>query len=145
MVKNDQQLITALRQNARASISDLAKNLGVSRATVRTGIDNLIKSGKVLGFTVVVEADAAEHPVKGVTLIEIEGNGNDDIVKLLAGFSEIQAIHTTNGRWDCVVEFATHTLPDMDNYLKRLRLIDGITNSETSLYLSTMKGSKLPD
>lgn len=143
MTSIDQNLISALRQNARASVSDLAKELRVSRTTVRTHIDNLVKSGKILGFTTVVEGDANDLPVRGVTLIEIEGNGNDDIVNLLAGFSEIQAIHTTNGRWDCVVEFATHTLPDLDGFLKRLRLIEGITNSETSLYLSTIRSTQV--
>ena len=142
MNKTDMQLISALRQNARASVSDLAKLLRVSRTTVRTRIDSLLASGKILGFTVVVEGDAHEHPVRGVTMIEVSGHGNDQIVRSLAGFSEVQAIHTTNGQWDCVVEFAVQTLPDMDRFLKRLRLIDGIANSETSLYLATVRSNR---
>ncbi|ASJ73074.1 Lrp/AsnC family transcriptional regulator [Granulosicoccus antarcticus] len=142
MNKTDMQLISALRQNARATVSELAKLLRVSRTTVRTRIDGLLASGKILGFTVIVEGDAQEHAVRGVTLIEISGHGNDEIVRALAGFSEVQAIHTTNGQWDCVIEFAVHTLPDMDQFLKRLRVIEGITNSETSLYLSTMRSNR---
>ncbi|MGQ7847297.1 Lrp/AsnC family transcriptional regulator [Granulosicoccus sp. 3-233] len=142
MTKIDQALIAALRQNARASVTELSHRLGVSRTTIRTRIDKLQESGKVVGFTVVLEGDDQDQPVRGVTMIEIEGKGNDAIVKRLSGFSEIQAIHTTNGRWDCVVEFATQTLGELDDFLKRLRLIDGVANSETSLYLATVRSSR---
>lgn len=140
--KIDEALIAALRQNARASVTELSHRLGVSRTTIRTRIDNLQASGKIVGFTVVLEGDEDDQPVRGVTLIEIEGRGNDAIVKRLSGFSEIQAIHTTNGQWDCVIEFATQSLGELDAFLKRLRLIDGVANSETSLYLATVRSSR---
>lgn len=142
MNKTDVKLISALRQNARASVSDLAKQLRVSRTTVRTRIDNLLASGKILGFTVLVEADTHELPVRGVTMVKISNHGNDIIAQELAGFSEVQAIHTTNGQWDCVVEFAVQTLPEMDRFLNRLRLIEGIANSETCMYLRTKQSNR---
>lgn len=142
MDKLDESLIAALRQNARASVTDLAYSLDVSRATIRTRIDKLQQSGKIVGFTVVLEGDEQDQPVRGMTLVEIEGKGNDAIIRRLSGYSEIQAIHTTNGRWDCVLEFATQTLEELDDFLKRLRLIDGISNSETSLFLATVRSSR---
>jgi len=141
--KVDEALISALRQNARASVTELSHRLGVSRTTIRTRIDKLQESGKVLGFTVVLEGDEEDQPVRGVTMIEIEGKGNDAIVKRLSGFSEIRAIHTTNGQWDCVIEFATQTLGELDEFLKRLRLIEGVANSETSLFLATVRSSRV--
>ena len=124
------QLISALRQDARASVTGLATQLRVSRTRVRSRIDRLVKSGRIVGFTVVLEGDEKDQPVRGMTLIEIGGKGNDAIVSKLAEFSEIQSIHTTSWRWDCVVEFAMQTLEDLDAFLKKLRLIDGIANSE---------------
>ena len=138
----DRMLVSALRRNARMAISDLAGELGVSRATIRSRMERLVASGEILGFTLVLRGDATEMPVRGITLIEIEGKGNERIVSLLRGFPEIQTIHSTNGRWDLIVEFGTETLADLDEALKRLRLIDGIVASETSLYLATQRSSK---
>ncbi len=138
----DRRLVGALRRNARMAISDLAAELGVSRATIRSRLERLVASGEILGFTVVLRGDATEMPVRGITLIEIEGKGNERIVSRLRGFPEIQTIHSTNGRWDLIVEFGTETLADLDEALKRLRLIDGIVASETSLYLATQRSSK---
>ncbi|WP_340151159.1 Lrp/AsnC family transcriptional regulator [uncultured Sneathiella sp.] len=133
----DRQLVSALRQNARASVSELALSLGLSRATVRTRIDRLLEDEEVLGFTVVLKEDMADMPVRGITLIEIEGKGNERIITRLRGFPEIQAIHSTNGRWDLIVEFGAETLADLDKVLRQMRLIDGINASETNLYLTT--------
>ncbi|MFC4271228.1 AsnC family transcriptional regulator [Sneathiella chungangensis] len=143
MDKTDQKLIAALRQNARASVSELAMSLGLSRATVRTRMDKLIEEEEIIGFTVVLKEDLAEFPVRGITLIEIEGKGNERIISRLRGFPEIQAIHSTNGRWDLIVEFGAETLADLDKVLRQLRLIDGINASETNLYLATHRTSRV--
>lgn len=142
MVNIDQKLISLLRRNARASISELATALGVSRATVRARMKYLVDNGEILGFTVVLKGDQSELPVRGISLIEIEGKGKDKIVTRLSGFAEIQAIHSTSGRWDLIVEFATQTLAELNNVLERIRLIDGINTSETSLFLATNRSQK---
>jgi DNA-binding Lrp family transcriptional regulator len=138
----DEKLITLLRHDARRSISDLAIHLGVSRATVRSRIARLERGGEIVGYTVILRADAVELPVRGIMMIEIEGHAADRAIRTLGGFAEVSTIHTTNGRWDLVVELATPTLTDFDAVLRRIRLIPGITGSETSLLLATPRSTK---
>ncbi len=133
----DQQLIAALRRNARASISELADRLGMSRATVRTRMQRLLSSGEIQGFTVVLSGEDRELTTRGITLIGIEGSQTERIIHALQGMPEVQKIHTTNGRWDLIVELGTRNLPALDQVLRRIRLIDGVTRSETSLYLAS--------
>lgn len=137
MVDLDDKLILLLRRNARLSISDLSAALGVSRATVRARMARLEREGAILGYTVVLRADAFDMPVRGIMMIEIEGHVTEKVTKGLSGFPEVSEIHTTNGRWDLVVELATTTLTDFDAVLRRIRLIPGITASETNLLLAT--------
>ena len=142
MDKIDQNLVAILRQNARASISDLALELRVSRATVRSRMDRLVKSGEILGYTLSLKGDLEERSVRGITMIEIEGKGNERIIARLRGFPEVQAIHSTNGQWDIIVEFGTDTLADLDKVLREIRLIDGVNTSETNLFLATHRSNK---
>jgi len=142
MDETDQKLVAVLRQNARASISELASRLELSRATVRTRLDRLIADEEILGFTVVLKEDLADIPVRGITLIEIEGKGDERIISRLRGFPEIQTIHSTNGRWDLIVEFGAETLSDLDQVLRQIRRIDGINASETNLYLPTHRSNR---
>lgn len=138
----DKRLVTLLRHRGRRSISDLALDLGVSRATVRARMARLEKSGDIVGYTVILRADAVDQPVRGIMLIEIEGHAADRVIKSLGGFSEVSQIHTTNGRWDLVIELGTGTLADLDGVLRKIRLIPGITGSETSLLLATPRSTK---
>jgi DNA-binding Lrp family transcriptional regulator len=138
----DEKLITLLRHNARRSISDLAVDLGVSRATVRARMERLEKAGDILGYTVILRADAVDQSVRGVMTIEIEGHAADRVIRALGGFPEVSTVHTTNGRWDLVVELSTATLTEFDVVLRRIRLIPGITGSETSLLLATPRTTR---
>lgn len=138
----DQKLVAALRQNARASVSELALSIGASRATIRTRMEKLEQAGEILGYTVSLKGDMTENPVRGITLIEIEGKGNERIIARLRGFSEVQAIHSTNGQWDLIVELGTDTLANLDVVLRQIRLIDGVNTSETNLYLATHRSNK---
>lgn len=142
MDETDQKLIAALRRDARAALSDLALELGVSRATVRSRMQRLRRSGDIVGFTVVLKHDVFESPVRGLMLLEIEGRATERVVSRLNGIAEVTAIHTTNGRWDLVVELGADTLADFDEILRRIRLIDGIAGSETSLLLASRRSTR---
>jgi len=52
LTNSDQRLIVALRHNSRASITDLANELSVSRATVQSRLDRLVNTGVIERFTI---------------------------------------------------------------------------------------------
>jgi len=141
MDETDRKLLSALRHDARASLSDLALGLGVSRTTVRGRIERLKQSGEIVGFSVVLRGDAARDPVRGLMMIGIEGRGADRIIRQLNGLSAVRAVHTTNGRWDLIVEIGTDTLEALDATLAQIRKFDGIASSETNLLLNTRKAA----
>lgn len=66
----DEKLITLLRHNGRRSISDIAIDLGVSRATVCARMERLERSGDILGYTVILRSDAVDLPVPGIKASE---------------------------------------------------------------------------
>jgi len=137
----DQRLISILRHDGRRSISDLALELGVSRGTVRARLAKLEAGGAVIGYTVVLRADAVSPPVRGLTMIEVEGRTLDRVIDALVGFPEVGAVHTTNGRWDLVVELSAQSLADLDDVLRRLRQAPGVAASETTLLLATPRSA----
>ena len=142
MDDTDQAIIRALRHDARASLSTLSETLGVSRATVRARIERLRARGDIVGFTVVLKGDVAQDPVRGLMMLAIEGRGADRIARTLTGMAEVRAVHSTNGRWDMIVELGTQTLEALDQVLAAIRRLDGVAQSETSLLLSTRRSGR---
>ncbi len=137
----DTGLIAELRRDGRASISELAERLQVSRATVRSRLERLKAAGEIAGFIVLTRADISEAPVRGLMMIGIEGRGGDRIMARLTGLPAVTAVHSTNGKWDLIVELATESLADLDEVIRRIRNIDGVMTSETNLLLSTRRAT----
>ena len=71
--------------------------------------------------------------------VAVEGNRADSLLRTLRGDPAVTALHTTNGRWDIVAELRAASLQEFDHVLSRIRQIDGIASTETSLLLSTHK------
>lgn len=142
MDETDRKLITLLRHDSRRGISEVATELKVSRATVRARLARLERSGEIVGYTVVLRADATSPAVRALALIEVEGRKADEVIAALTGFAEVGAVHTTNGRWDIVVEMLAESLTDLDAILRRLRLVPGVTASETHLLLATPRSAR---
>ncbi|WP_210528326.1 Lrp/AsnC family transcriptional regulator [Rubellimicrobium arenae] len=140
----DQRLMAALRRDGRASLSELAHDLGVTRTTVRARMARLIASGEIAGFTVLSRADVAAAPVRGLMMLQVEGRGTDRVMARISGLPEVTAFHTTNGTWDLIVEIGTPTLEALDQVLFAIRRIEGVTRSETNLLLSTRRPIRRP-
>ena len=138
----DQQLLSALRRDGRASLSDLAATLGVSRATVRVRIEKLQNAGVIRGFTVQTAQDLIDAPVRGLMMLAISGPGAERVMHRLTGSAAVKQVHSTNGKWDLIVEIGTETLEEFDRVLFDIRRIDGVETSETSLLLNTRKGAR---
>src|SRR5215468_6130298 len=135
----DRSLIGLLRNDARASVASLAKALGVSRGTVQNRMARLAANGTIVGYTVRLKPDIEEQRIRAFMTVAVEGNQLDAVTKALRGEPAVTALYSTNGRWDMVAELRADSLEGFDRVLGRIRQIEGISQTETSLLLSTFK------
>jgi DNA-binding Lrp family transcriptional regulator len=135
----DRQLIAILRDDARTAVAALAKRLGVSRGTVQNRIDRMMREGAMLGFTLRLPPEGDAHRVRAVMAIAIEGERSSAVMAALKGFPEIEAVHTTNGRWDLMAELNAESLAAFSRALDGIRQIKGIATTETSILLATTR------
>ncbi|MFC0281129.1 Lrp/AsnC family transcriptional regulator [Falsigemmobacter intermedius] len=140
MDSTDQKILAELRRDGRASLSDLAARLSLSRATLRQRIERMSSRGDIAGFTVLTRHEVTEAPVRALMMIGIEGRGGARILARLSGLPHIQAVHSTNGTWDIIAEIGAATLQELDDVIHRVREIEGIIRSETNLLLTTRRG-----
>ena len=135
----DRRLIAQLRVDARAPIATLAKRLGVARGTVQNRLAKLESDGTIAGYTVRLKPQTEVDQVSGIMTIAVEGNQLERVVRTLRGDPAVAALHSTNGRWDLVAELRTDSLEAIDEVINRIRSIESITRTETSLLLSSYK------
>ncbi|HAO58575.1 MAG TPA: AsnC family transcriptional regulator [Alphaproteobacteria bacterium] len=136
----DNQIIALLKRNARMLVTQMARELGVSRVTIDAHIKKMETSGVISGYTVKLGTEEFRHKVSGWILISVQANKEEHAIEKMIGTPEITRLHTTNGKWDLAAEIQVPTLEHFDAVISKLRQIDGITETDTSLLLSSRIG-----
>ena len=135
----DHQLLSLLRQDARLPVASLAGKLGVSRGTVTNRIRKLEDDRVIVGYTVRLRPDVQQSEIKAWMSIAVEGNQTRTVIASLLGEPGVATLHDTNGRWDLLAELRAENLQDLAKVLERIRLLKGISNTETSIHLETYR------
>ena len=135
----DQQLIANLREDARLPVATLARRLRVSRGTVQNRIERLRREGAILGFTLRLPPQSEPNRVRAIMSIAVEGERSAAVLTALRRFAQVEAVHTTNGRWDLVAELNAESLGAFSQALDQIRQVKGIATSETSILLATTR------
>ena len=76
--------------------------------------------------------------MRAVTAIEIRAGDARAVAAALKRIPAAVAIHSTNGRWDLVVDVETTDLASLDRIITYIREIPGVTHSETSILLNEL-------
>lgn len=137
----DHKLLSMLRQDARLTVAALAAKLKVSRGTVTNRIRRLEDEGVIVGYTVRLRPDVQHNTIKAWMSIAVDGNQTRAVIASLLGEPGVATLHDTNGRWDLLAELRAESLQELAKVLERIRLLKGISNTETSIHLETFRAS----
>jgi DNA-binding Lrp family transcriptional regulator len=135
----DQKLMSLLRQDARLTVAALATKLQVSRGTVTNRIRRMEDDGVIVGYTVRLRPDVQHNEIKAWMSIAVDGNQTRTVIASLLGEPGVATLHDTNGRWDLLAELRAESLQELAKVLERIRLLKGISNTETSIHLETFR------
>lgn len=139
MDRIDQQLIELLGQDAHQKSVALAKQLGVSSATVRRRLARLIKSG-IIGITAVVDPSKVGYPLTALIAFDIAHDKLQSVTQMLAGKPEITWVATTTGRFDIIALAWFHSTEELSDFLQReVSAMEGLRDTETFICLHVEK------
>ena len=133
----DHRLIAALRHNGRAPFRRLAAELGVSEATLRNRYARLVE-GNVLQVTAVTNPMALGYDATAMLGLSVNGPP-EAVADELSGWEEAVYVVVVAGRFDLLVELVARDRRHLLELMNRIRALDGVTGSETFLYLDLRK------
>lgn len=137
-------LITLLRQNARTSTADLARELNLAESVVIERLAKLEADGIVLGYQAVVDAQKVHNSlVTAVVEVKItpeRGGGFDRLAARIANFSEVQSCYLMSGGYDLLVILEGNSLQDIATFIaEKLSTIKGVISTATRFRLKAYK------
>lgn len=134
---SDQQLISLLQANARESVSNLARKLGVSRTAAQERMNKLQRNGVIEGYTVKLNPDWMAEQIKAFVSMEVEPKNSAKVIAALQKMTPVQALWSVSGRIDVLILVRASTTAEIDRLLDQIGAIDGITRTESSVVLTS--------
>jgi Lrp/AsnC family transcriptional regulator for asnA, asnC and gidA len=132
------EIIEQLQQDGRRPYAAIAKAVGLSEAAVRQRVQRMVYTGVV---QIVAVTDPLQLGFERQALIGIKVQGDvTTVADALANVPEIDYVVLTAGSFDVIAEVVCE---DDDHLLdlltSRIRNVDGVTGTETFVYLKLRK------
>jgi DNA-binding Lrp family transcriptional regulator len=133
---SDLELLSLLRENARASTAELARRLKLSRTTVQSRIERLERQGIIAGYTVRIDDGAERGWIRAHIMITVLPRQMAAVVRALHAMPEVRTLHSVSGPFDLVALGVVPTPAGMDELTDRIGAIDGVERTTSSIVLS---------
>jgi len=139
MDETDRELLRLLSLDARRPAADLARELGVARATVQNRITRLKESGIIKRFTVEPGVEAGDTLIEALVLITLESGDSRKTIAGLKKLPEVSALSSANGDYDFVLDLRVSSLRRLDEVLVDIRRMPLITATNSIIRLNRFK------
>jgi DNA-binding Lrp family transcriptional regulator len=133
----DEQLLSVLRENARASTADIARRLGLSRTTVQNRIERLERQNVINAYTIRVSDDYERGLIHAHILITVLPKQTAAVAKALRAMPQVRVLHSVSGVYDLVAQATTATVGEMDVLTDRIGAVEGVERTTSSIVLAT--------
>ena len=133
----DEKLISALRENARASTARLARLVGRSRTSVQSRIERLEKQGIIVGYGVRLAPEHGMGAVRAHVMIKVGPKETRAVTAALRAIDQVRVLHSVSGEVDLIAVATTASVDEMDQVIDRIGALDGVERTTSSIILST--------
>jgi DNA-binding Lrp family transcriptional regulator len=133
----DRRLLALLRENARAPVAELARQLGLSRTTVQSRIERLEKTGVIAGYTVRVADEHERGLIRAYIMVTLRPKLSASVESALRRMPEVRALHSVSGTFDLVVVTAATSAGELNAVIDRIGALEGVERTTSAVILST--------
>ncbi|MEM0515844.1 Lrp/AsnC family transcriptional regulator [Pseudoalteromonas sp. YIC-827] len=135
--QQDEKLLAMLRTNARASISDLARALDLSRSTVQSRMQKLEENGVIKGYSVEYGDAYLSSMVSAHVSIKVKQKLTTKTNIELKYIDAITELYAISGEYDLIALVQAQSLEKLSHLLDDIGNLDGVERTTSSVILET--------
>jgi len=144
----DRDILTVLQSDARISLQELSKQVGLSASPCWTRIRRMEEAGVIEGYTVRINAQAVGLSETVIVQVTLDSHSDEALFafgRALADIPEVLEALLVSGDYDYILRIAVSDTRDYERLLReRLYKIPGLRHSKSSFVLRSLKQSALP-
>ena len=134
----DLQIISVLQEHGRIPLAKLAEQVGLSAPSVIERVKKLEDSAVITGYHAAVDARKLGKDVTAFIGVSI---GHPRTIGLfeqtVALLDDVLECHHVTGEHTVLLKVKTHNTASLEQLIRTIRLIEGVTRTETMVVLST--------
>ena len=131
----DKEILKTLKNNGRATYSEIGKRVGLSEGAVRKRIKALVNSGIIRRFTVKI---GLKEGSEAITLLSIDASfPTSEVSKRLKQFDNVETVYEITGQYDIAVVISGLNIEEVNECLEKIRRVDGVVNTNTMIVLQS--------
>ena len=115
------EVIELLRENARYSVEDLARQTDAEPDEIEGIIDSLEEEGIIKGYRAVIDHERRDDEVvRAVVELNItldRETGYDDVARRIAKFPKVESLHLVSGDFDFMMEVEGTSMREVSNFI----------------------------
>lgn len=140
----DRKIIEALQVDGRRPFTKLAAELGISEASVRQRVSNLIHN-HVMQIVAVTNPVKLGYDLAAMIGIRVSGERLFEVAEKVSAFDEVIYLIICAGSFDLLVEVVCQNNDHLLHFLtEKLYKVDGVKQTETFIYLKVCKDTLTP-
>ena len=137
ITSQDEKLLAILRTNARASISDLARALNLSRSTVQSRMLKLEETGVIKGYSVDYGDAYLSQMVSAHVSIKVKQKLTTKTNLELKQIDAISQLYAISGEFDLIAVVQAQNLEKLSHLLDDIGNLDDVERTTSSVILET--------
>ncbi|MGE3858395.1 MAG: Lrp/AsnC family transcriptional regulator [Nitrososphaeraceae archaeon] len=138
------RILDVLSKNSSLPFVELAKQIGISDATIHTRVKKLLTLGIIKKFTIIVDNNLLGYDHLAFINLKIENGRTEETTKNLMEIDEILEIHEIYNKFDLMIKIRSKNLDDLRNIIvNRILSINFIKETELITVLRTRKEEQM--
>ncbi len=135
----DLRILRMLQEDARTPFSRVAKEVGVSEATVHMRVKKLKELGVLRGFQALVDPSSVGKGLTAITLIKADPMKYAEILERLKSIPDVYEVYDVTGEYDAVVKLRSGSREELASLIDDIGKIPGVSATLTMIVLKTVK------
>jgi len=138
------KIIDVLSKNSSLPFVELAKQIGISDATVHTRVKKMISTGIIKKFSVIIDNNLVGYDHLAFIMVKLENGKTDQAVATLEEIEQILEIHEIYDKFDLLVKIRSKSLENMrDIIVNKILSIKEVKEIELMTVLRTRKEEQM--
>ena len=134
----DGEIIRGLQADAKASLSELGRRVGLSAPSVMERVRKLEKAGIITGYHATVDARSLGLDIAAFIGVSIRNPQHLADAEAWANEEpQIMECHHVTGGHSLLLKVKTRNTRALEHLISRIRQLDGVERTETMIVLST--------